>query len=257
MLRLFQTLGNFNNTLNLVINSHVHLGKLNSLERNKIKPNLNAFITNSDLNNSEAIRAEKVSFKYFGSKDYLFHDLDFILKRNSHTVITGDNGSGKSTLLGLISGILNPNTGKIECFSDRFAYVGATPLIVKGSLRENLLYGNNLVLEDSEILELVKAYKLFIEEQEDVLNKQITNKSLSSGQMQKVSFIRAMLSNPTVLVLDESTSNLDYDSRKLINEQLKKTQLTIINSTHSIEEVDYDHHLHIDILDTKRRLRIV
>ena len=75
--------------------------------------------------------------------------------------------------------------------------------------------------------------------------------------MQKVSFIRAMLSNPTVLVLDESTSNLDYDSRKLINEQLKKTQLTIINSTHSIEEVDYDHHLHIDILDTKRRLRIV
>jgi len=124
-------------------------------------------------------------------------------------------------------------------------------------LRENLLYGNNLVLEDSEILELVKAYKLFIEEQEDVLNKQITNKSLSSGQMQKVSFIRAMLSNPTVLVLDESTSNLDYDSRKLINEQLKKTQLTIINSTHSIEEVDYDHHLHIDILDTKRRLRIV
>tara|TARA_Y100000389_G_scaffold56525_1_gene52438 strand:+ start:213 stop:1823 length:1611 start_codon:yes stop_codon:yes gene_type:complete len=257
MLRLFQTLGNFNNTLNLVINSHVHLGKLNSLERNKIKPNLNAFITNSDLNNSEAIRAEKVSFKYFGSKDYLFHDLDFILKRNSHTVITGDNGSGKSTLLGLISGILNPNTGKIECFSDRFAYVGATPLIVKGSLRENLLYGNNLVLDDGEILELVKAYKLFIEEQEDVLNKQITNKSLSSGQMQKVSFIRAMLSNPTVLVLDESTSNLDYDSRKLINEQLKKTQLTIINSTHSIEEVDYDHHLHIDILDTKRRLRIV
>ena len=124
-------------------------------------------------------------------------------------------------------------------------------------MRENLLYGNNLVLEDSEILELVKAYKLFIEEQEDVLNKQITNKSLSSGQMQKVSFIRAMLSNPTVLVLDESTSNLDYDSRKLINEQLKKTQLTIINSTHSIEEVDYDHHLHIDILDTKRRLRIV
>tara|TARA_B110000444_G_scaffold151054_1_gene141339 strand:+ start:3639 stop:5249 length:1611 start_codon:yes stop_codon:yes gene_type:complete len=257
MLRLFQTLGNFNNTLNLVINSHVHLGKLNSLERNKIKPNLDSFITNPDLNNNEAIRVEKVSFKYFGSEDYLFYDLDLTLMRNSHTVITGDNGSGKSTLLGLISGILNPNNGKIECFSDRFAYVGATPLIIKGSLRENLLYGNNLKVKDKEVLKLVKSYKLFIDDQDEVLDKQITNKSLSSGQMQKISFIRAMLSNPMVLILDESTSNLDYDSRKLINEQLKSTKLTIINSTHSIEEVDYDHHLHIDILDTKRRLRIV
>ena len=257
MLRLFQTLGNFNNTLNLVINSHVHLGKLNSLERNKIKPNLDSFITNPDLNNNEAIRVEKVSFKYFGSEDYLFYDLDLTLMRISHTVITGDNGSGKSTLLGLISGILNPNNGKIECFSDRFAYVGATPLIIKGSLRENLLYGNNLKVKDKEVLKLVKSYKLFIDDQDEVLDKQITNKSLSSGQMQKISFIRAMLSNPMVLILDESTSNLDYDSRKLINEQLKSTKLTIINSTHSIEEVDYDHHLHIDILDTKRRLRIV
>ena len=75
--------------------------------------------------------------------------------------------------------------------------------------------------------------------------------------MQKISFIRAMLSNPDILILDESTSNLDFDSRKLIGEELKKSGITIINSTHSIAEIDYDHRLHIDIKDTGRVLRVI
>jgi zinc/manganese transport system ATP-binding protein len=75
--------------------------------------------------------------------------------------------------------------------------------------------------------------------------------------MQKVSFIRALLSNPKILILDESTSNLDLDSRKLINEQLVKEQITIINSTHSTGEINYDVHLHIEIIDGKRFLRSI
>ena len=56
--------------------------------------------------------------------------------------------------------------------------------------------------------------------------------------MQKISFIRAMLSKPEILILDESTSNLDLDSRKLINQELKKSRITIVNSTHSIGEIE-------------------
>jgi len=73
--------------------------------------------------------------------------------------------------------------------------------------------------------------------------------------MQKVSFIRAMLSQPDILFLDESTSNLDYDSKKLINQQLIDSNLTIINSTHNIQEIKFDIHYVIDIKDDKRKLR--
>ena len=257
MLRLFQTLGNFNNTLNLVINSHVHLEKLNLLERNKIKKDKEAFFVNEKIEESTAIKLNNISFKYFGSDESLFENLELSLEKNLHTVITGDNGSGKSTLLGLITGILIPEKGSVEVFSNKFAYVGATPLIIKGNLKENLMYGNNTKIEDNEIIELVRSYNLFTEEEPNVLEKQISNKSLSSGQMQKISFIRAMLSKPEILILDESTSNLDFDSRKLINHELKKSEITIINSTHSIGEIEYDLRLHIDVLDSKRSLRII
>ena len=73
--------------------------------------------------------------------------------------------------------------------------------------------------------------------------------------MQKVSFIRAMLSKPDILFLDESTSNLDYDSKKLINEQLIDSEVTIVNSTHNIQEIKYDLHYLIDIKDEQRELR--
>ena len=183
--------------------------------------------------------------------------MNISFKRNLHTVITGDNGSGKSTLLGLMTGILTPDKGSVEVFSNKFAYVGATPLIIKGSLKENLMYGNSIDISDEEIIELVKSYNLLTEEEPNLLEKQISNKSLSSGQMQKISFIRAMLSKPEILILDESTSNLDFDSRKLINQELKKSKITIINSTHSIGEIEYDLRLHIDIKESTRTLRII
>ena len=257
MLRLFQTLGNFNNTLNLVFNSHVHLEKLNLLEKNKIKINENSYLLNKELQESLAVNLNNISFQYFGSEEPLFSNLDISFEKNSHTVITGDNGSGKSTLLGLVSGILKPEKGIVETFSDKFAYVGATPLIIKGTLRENLMYGNEKEISDNEINELVNTYNLFSENDIENLDKEISNKSLSSGQMQKISFIRAMLSKPDILILDESTSNLDFDSRKLIGEELKKSGITIINSTHSIEEIEYDHRLHIEIKESVRMLRVI
>tara|TARA_A100001011_G_scaffold93198_2_gene98006 strand:+ start:893 stop:2500 length:1608 start_codon:yes stop_codon:yes gene_type:complete len=253
MLRLFQTLGNFNNTLNLVFNSHVHLEKLNMLEKNKVKDAKNVLIYDEKLGDN-AIHLNSISFKYFGSDSNIFDNFSLKIQKNSHTVITGDNGSGKSTLLGLVSGILIPEKGTISLYSKKLAYVGATPLIVNGTLRENVLYGNDLKIEDNLILELAESFKLFEKTEELDLDKQITNKSLSSGQMQKVSFIRAILSKPDILILDESTSNLDFDSRQIVKNQLKNLQLTIINSTHNSDEVEYDIKLHIEV---NKGLRVV
>ena len=257
MLRLFQTLGNLNTTLNLVFNSHVHLEKLNLLEKNKNEKKEKSLILNPKLKSDIAIKGESISFKYFGSNENIFENINFEILRNKHTLITGVNGSGKSTLLGLISGILNADEGKVSIFSNKFAYVGATPLIIKGSLKDNLLYGNKNKIQDNELISYIKKFKLFNEVQSDELNIEVTNKSLSSGQMQKISFIRALLSNPELLILDESTSNIDINSKKEINTQLNKLDITIINSTHNVQELNYDAHIEIDIVDNKRVLRTV
>ena len=241
MLRLFQTLGNFNNTLNLVINSHVHLEKLNLLEKNKVKQKENIVITNFDPDNKIGIKLENVSFKYFGSESYLFEEIDLEILKDKHTVITGDNGSGKSTLLGLISGILIPDKGTVTISSNKLAYVGATPLIINGTLRENFTYGSKDTISDKEMISLAESYKLFANNLELNLDSSVSNKSLSSGQMQKISFSRVLLNDVNVLILDESTANLDQETKTQIYEIISELDITIINSTHSIDElVNYD-----------------
>ena len=73
--------------------------------------------------------------------------------------------------------------------------------------------------------------------------------------MQKISFIRSLLAEVDILLLDESTSNLDKDTKKLIFEILNSKNITIINSTHSPDEFrGYDNHIKIEIKDEKRYL---
>ena len=73
--------------------------------------------------------------------------------------------------------------------------------------------------------------------------------------MQKISFARAMLNNINVLVLDESTANLDKDSKIQIYKILSNLKITVINSTHSIDELnDYDVHLKIEFDENNKKI---
>ena len=176
---------------------------------------------------------------------------------NKHTVITGPNGSGKSTLLGLIAGIFYPEEGSVSLSSKNIGYVGVTPLIISGTLKENVLYGNNESIDDQEILNLIEEFKLFNESSGINLDMNVTNKSLSSGQMQKISFIRSLLANSDILLLDESTSNLDIRTKKFIFDILNKKNITIINSTHNHDDFDYHYHIKIDVSEESREIKIV
>ncbi len=254
VVRLFQSVGEFNKTLGMVINSHVHLEKLHMVEKNKFIVNSSNFIIDEDLDKKIAIKLDDVSFKYIGSENNIFENLNIEIDRNKHTVITGKNGSGKSTLLGIFSGVFYPDKGKAITFTKNFGYVGVTPLIFSDTLKNNLIYGTKSQVSDQEIIDIVNDFKLFNESKDVDLNMEVNNKSLSSGQMQKISFIRAILSKVDILVLDESMSNLDIKTKYLIYGILKKLDLTIINSTHSIENLEYDNHIEIEIDEDMRKI---
>ena len=254
-LRLVQTLGNLNNSLNALINSQVHIEKLMEFESDK-EIMLSPLVVDKNMKESVAIKVENVNFKYFGSTEYMFENLSLNIEKNKHTVITGLNGTGKSTLIGLMSGIYFATEGSVKVFSDNFGYVGPNPLIIDSSIRENLRYGNSNDISDDKLNEYIKLFDLFNGEAPN-LDMRINNKSLSSGQMQKISFIRVMLADVDVLFLDESTSNLDIDTKNKIYSVLKKLEITVINSTHSKEDFDYDFHLNIKNIEGTRLFTFV
>ena len=257
MLRLFQTLGIFNDNLHLISAYHVYLENLYLMEKNKEVSFSTNYIVSSELDNKNSIVISDVSFKYFNSDEYIFENLNLEIPRGKHVVITGVNGSGKSTLLGLLSGVFYPEKGSVKSFTSKLGYVGASPMIINSTLRENLTYGIDKEISEQEMFEIIDLFKLF-NENNTTLEKKISNKTLSMGQMQKIAFMRALLSGVEVLILDESTSNLDEESKKLIFKVLKDAKITIINSTHNkrdFENVD----LYIELvisLEGKRELKL-
>ena len=228
-LRLFQSVSTVSTSLNQIINSHVHIEKFYEMEMNK---NL-IYKDNYKINKqSENIKFNNVEFSYFNSDDTIFNKLNLEIPKNSHTLVMGPNGSGKSTLLGLISGIYFPSKGEVNIFSNKLGFIGPNPLIFDGTLMSNIQYGNENKLDEEVVIEYLKDLETFKEENNYDLTKHITNKTLSSGQMQKIAFIRALLSNIEILLLDESTANLDDKASKKIFEILNESNLTIINCTH-------------------------
>ena len=205
------------------------------------------------MNDDTAVSFEGVNFKYFNSDVYIFKNLNLVFKKNKHTVLTGANGSGKSTLLGLLAGVFYSESGQVTANCNQFGYIGATPLIFSASLRDNILYGNNKKVSDDRLIDELKLFDTFKEESGYDLDRIVDNKSLSSGQMQKIAFIRALISDVEILLLDESTANLDDKSRDLIFNILQNKEITIINSTHDSNQFKkIDHHINIDIVGEER-----
>jgi ABC-type multidrug transport system fused ATPase/permease subunit len=248
-IRLFQALSTISSSLSQVANSHIHIAEFINLEYGNAHLNSNFF----KLEKTSEIKLQDVNFKYQQSDDYIFEDLNLKLLKNSHTIIVGPNGSGKSTLLGLIGNVLIPENGSLVSFSDNFSYIGATPFIFSKTLKENILYGNKLNINDVEIINMLEMFNVFKEKSSLDLSRNVESNTLSSGQMQKIGFIRALLSKPDILLLDESMANLDDSSQVLVLDQILKQNITVINSTHDPDRYqDVDNVIRIDIRDEKR-----
>lgn len=245
LLRMFQALGNLNKNIHMVSAYHVYLEKLYNVEELDQKINHKNYIIDKSANS--VVEFKNVTFQYFNAESPTFEKLNLHIQKNKHTVLTGPNGSGKSTLIGLASGNLFPTKGNIISKTSKIGYVGSTPLIIKSSLKENILYGNSKNITEDDMLKILTNLELYSNPNELDLDQQISNKSLSTGQMQKISFARAVLGEKELLILDESTANLDTESKQKIYTLLSELELTILNSTHlDLDEMPHDIHLNID-----------
>lgn len=182
------------------------------------------------------LKVENISF-FYEKKDLLIKDLSFSLKKNEFLSIIGSSGCGKSTIIKLISGIKKMNSGDIV--GKKTAYMPQKDLLLPWrNVLENILLPSelskkNLNEEKKKAIDYLK--KLNLEKYEEKYPYE-----LSGGMKQRVSFIRTLLTDADILLLDEPFSALDAITKenlqKWLLEVLKDFDKSIIFITHDINE---------------------
>lgn len=200
---------------------------------------------------------DDVSFSYEESKEVL-HNISFNAPAGSVTALVGSSGSGKSTIAGLAATFLNPSKGKITLddkdlgtinlgsFRSKLGVVLQDDFLYEGTIRENILFANPTASEAELNSAIEGAYvSEFTNKFEDGLETVIGERGvkLSGGQKQRISIARALLANPSIIILDEATSNLDTESEAFIQKSLAKlmknrTTFVIAHRLSTIQQAD-------------------
>ncbi len=172
-------------------------------------------------------KLDQVSKRY--NQQWIIRHLSFEFESNGHYAIFGANGSGKSTLLKMLSGYLTPSQGRIEVTDQQ-------KLLSVQDLYHHISYAAPYLslptqINIKECLQFVRGFKSFIgdrsiEEVFELMELPVKSNSLlhelSSGQLQRVHLVIAVLTNSKVLLLDEPGSYLDMDSKKWMSELILK-----------------------------------
>jgi ATP-binding cassette, subfamily B, bacterial len=229
--------------------------------------------------NIVAIEFENVSFAYPGTDQKVFNNISFKVPTNSKFAIIGPTGEGKSTIAKLITGLLSQDSGTIKIFGkelqdwnqadfyDTIGFILQDPFLFSGTVASNIVYGNsmyekhNLTIVEADqnnkslaidsliaaLKEDIKQHELdtIIPNLEEFLATEVNNNSqnISQGQKQIINFIRVLLREPKILILDEATANLDTITEQYLQQALDRlnsrvTQIIIAHRQNTIKDAD-------------------
>ena len=205
-----------------------------------------------------SIEFDNVSFKYKGTDKLVLENFNLQIKPGQMIAFVGETGSGKSTIINLISRFYEPTSGEIRIDNKDYkkrsigwlhtniGYVLQTPHLFSGNILENVRYGR-LDASDEEVKRACKIVNAdeFIEKLPDGYLTDIGEggNKLSIGQKQLLSFARAIVSNPKILILDEATSSIDTLTeirvQKAFAKMMKgKTSFVVAHRLSTIKESD-------------------
>jgi ATP-binding cassette subfamily B protein len=179
---------------------------------------------------------EQVSFGYLPDVEVL-HDIDLRVRAGETIALVGPTGAGKSTFTALVARFYDVTKGRIlidghdvrhvlrECLARRLGLVLQDPFLFSGTVADNIRYGRPAASDDdvAAAAKVVGAHDFIMrlpEKYGTLLHERGQN--LSLGQRQLISFARAVLANPRILILDEATANVDTATELVIQRALKK-----------------------------------
>ena len=203
------------------------------------------------------IEFNNVSFAYKKGKEVL-KDFNLKVKQGQSIALVGETGAGKSTIVNLISRFYEPTSGiitidgvdykkrSVAWLHSYLGYVLQTPHLFSGTVKENIRYGN-LNATDEQVYEAARIAHAeeFILKLENGYDSEVGEggNRLSLGQKQLISFARAIIANPKILILDEATSSIDtqteYDIQQAIKNILKgRTSFVVAHRLSTIVNSD-------------------
>lgn len=223
-----------------------------------ILPEEKGNITSPDENSDTIIEFRNVSFAYPTAGDQSLSGISFSLKKGQMLGIIGGTGSGKSTLASLIPCFYRATEGDVfisgvnvkdynpDVLRKMIGYVPQKSVLFSGTVRENMKLRNENASDD-EIISALKTAQAwdFVSSKPDVLDTVVSQggKNFSGGQKQRLSIARAFVGKPDIVILDDSTSALDYATdlalRKALKNDMADSSIVMISQrTTSLKEAD-------------------
>lgn len=224
-----------------------------------------------DKENIPAVEFDHVSLTYKGAGEESLTDISFTINKGETAGIIGGTGSGKTSLVHLIPHFYDATKGTVKVdgidvkdyaldeIRNKAVIVMQKAVLFKGTIRENLLWGNKAATDDElyEALETAQAMDV-IKSKENGLDEMVEQggRNFSGGQRQRLTIARALVRKPSILILDDSASALDYATdarlRKALKEIKDRTTVFIVSQrTSSIQHAD-----RIIVLDDGRAVGI-
>ena len=191
------------------------------------------------------IKLTNVSFS-FSKTEEILEDVSFEMKDGEFVGVLGPNGGGKSTFLRVVLGLLKPQKGKVEINEKKISYVSQTTSLNDSSFPATVreIVGLGLVSNKPAFLdtkknrlkvdETLKEFNLF-----DIRNKLINE--ISGGQLQKVKIAKALISNPSLIVLDEPDAGIDEAGHEMLVQtinDLHKKGVSILFVSHHKDDLE-------------------
>lgn len=184
----------------------------------------------------EAVRFDRVGLTYAGSGEPSLQDVTFTAGRGQVIGIIGGTGSGKSSLVNLIPRFYDATSGEVRVFGapvrdfaknalrDRIGVVPQQALLFQGTIRSNLLWGRENA-SDGELWEALRVAQAdgFVRDKEGGLDAPVEpgGRNFSGGQKQRLTIARALVRKPDILILDDSTSALDFATDAALRKALR------------------------------------
>jgi ATP-binding cassette subfamily B protein len=222
----------------------------------------NLKIVPSDEKEEDAalITFKNVNFSYPDGKDIL-HNINFRLEKGKTYALVGPTGGGKTTTASLIARLYDATDGEVllqgkdirsyspEERTQKIGFILQEPFLFTGTIKENIIHGNKKYVDYTseqlmDVMEKANLHTLLERFDEGLDTKVVSSgESVSLGQKQLIAFMRAVLRDPELLVLDEATANIDTVTEQLLEDILKRlpeqtTRVIIAHRLNTIENAD-------------------